>query len=188
MRCWRSRTKPWWERHTGMLQTAGRVGGDPAAQDSGKREAAPPPLTSIRFGWVDGGGRPWPLSKQRPWTESRGVSGLFPGTAVPRTAKIPVGVGGQFGGFGLWPSLSAGGGINPGWINQGPSAVPREHNPQSNLHAANPGSNTYLRENATTGRGWQLGKLGWGAGEGSLQLRAGPRSTLSSSPVARGSG
>ena len=48
-----------------MLQTAGRVGGDPAAQDSGKREAAPPPLTSIRFGWVDGGGRPWPLSKQR---------------------------------------------------------------------------------------------------------------------------
>ena len=109
-----------------MLQTAGRVGGDPAAQDSGKREAAPPPLTSIRFGWVDGGGRPWPLSKQRPWTESREASGLFPGTAVPRTAKIPVGVGGQFGGFGLWPSLSAGGGINPGWINQGPSAVPRE--------------------------------------------------------------
>ena len=87
-----------------MLQTAGRVGGDPAAQDSGKREAAPPPLTSIRFGWVDGGGRPWPLSKQRTWTESRGASGLFPGTAVPWTAKIPVGVGGQFGGFGLWPS------------------------------------------------------------------------------------
>ena len=54
------------------------------------------------------------------------MSGLFPGTAVPRTAKIPVGVGGQFGGFGLWPSLAAGGGINPGWINQGPSAVPRE--------------------------------------------------------------
>ena len=126
MRCWRSRTKPWWERHTGTLQTAGRVGGDPAAQDSGEREAAPPPLTSIEFGWVDGEGRPWPLSKQRPWTESRGASGLFPGTAVPWTAKIPVGVGGQFGGFGLWPSLAAGGGINPGWINQGPSALPRE--------------------------------------------------------------
>ena len=30
---------------------------------------------------VDGGGRPWPLSKRRPWTESRGASGLFPGTA-----------------------------------------------------------------------------------------------------------
>ena len=51
---------------------------------------------------------------------------IFPGTAVPWTAKIPVGVGGQFGGFGLWPSLAAGFGINPGWINQGPSAVPRE--------------------------------------------------------------
>ena len=78
------------------------------------------------FGWVDGGGRPWPLSKQRPWTESRGASGLFPGTAEPWTAKIPVGVVGQFARFGLWPSLAAGGGINPGWINQGPSAVPRE--------------------------------------------------------------
>ena len=35
-------------------------------------------------------------------------------------------MGGQFARFALWPSLAAGGGINPGWINQGPSAVPRE--------------------------------------------------------------
>ena len=63
-----------------------------------------------------------------------------------------------------------------------------EHNPQSNLHAANPGSNTYLRENAPTGRGWQLGKSEVGPGEGSLLLSEGPKSTLSSSPVARGSG
>ena len=83
-------------------------------------------MTSIGFGWVDGGGRPWPLSKQRPWTESRGASGLFPGMAVARTAKILVGVGGHFGGFGLWPCLAEGGGINPGWINQGPPAVPRK--------------------------------------------------------------
>ena len=126
LRCWRSWTKPCWERHTGTLQTAGRVGWDPAAQGSGEQETAPPPLTSIGFGWVDGGCRPWPLSKQRPWTESRGASGLFPGMAVARTAKILVGVGGHFGGFGLWPCLAEGGGINPGWINQGPSAVPRE--------------------------------------------------------------
>ena len=26
----------------------------------------------------------------------------------------------------MWPSLAAGGGFNPEWINQGPSAVPRE--------------------------------------------------------------
>ena len=46
--------------------------------------------------------------------------------SVPQTAKVPVGVDRQFGGFGLWPSHAAGGGINPGWINQGPSAVPRD--------------------------------------------------------------
>lgn len=46
--------------------------------------------------------------------------------SVPQTAKVPFGVDRQFGGFGLWPSLAADGGINPGWINQGPSAVPRE--------------------------------------------------------------
>ena len=45
---------------------------------------------------------------------------------VPQTAKVPVGVGEQFGDFGLWPPHAAGGGINPGWINQGPSAVRRE--------------------------------------------------------------
>ena len=46
---------------------------------------------------------------------------------VPQTAQVPVGVGGQFGGprFVAVPR-SRGGGINPGWINQGPSAVPRE--------------------------------------------------------------
>ena len=46
---------------------------------------------------------------------------------VPQTAQGPVGVGGQFGGlrFVAVPR-SRGGGINPGWINQGPSAVPRE--------------------------------------------------------------
>ena len=46
--------------------------------------------------------------------------------SVPQTTKVPVGVDRQFGGFGLWPSHAAGGGINPGWINQGPSAVPRD--------------------------------------------------------------
>ena len=48
--------------------------------------------------------------------------------SMPQTAKVPIGVDRQFGGFGLWPSHAAGGGggINPGWINQGPSAVPRE--------------------------------------------------------------
>ena len=46
---------------------------------------------------------------------------------VPQTAQVPVGVGGQFGGlrFVAVPR-SRGGGINPGWINQGPSALPRE--------------------------------------------------------------
>ena len=72
------------------------------------------------------GDAPWPLAKQRPWTESRGASGLSRARPVPQTAKVPVGVGGQFGGFGLWPSHAAGVGINPGWITQGPSAVPRE--------------------------------------------------------------
>ena len=64
------------------------------------------------------------------------------------------------------------------------------HDPQSNLHATNPGSNTYLRENAPKGRGplGALGKSEGGPGERSLQLSAGPRSTLSPSPVAWGSG
>ena len=56
-----------------------------------------------------------------PWSEW-----AFPGHSCAMAATIPVGVGGQFAGFGLWPSLAAGGGINHGWINQGPSAVPRE--------------------------------------------------------------
>ena len=48
---------------------------------------------------------------------------------VPETAQVPVGVGGAV--RGLWfvaVPRSGGGrvGINPGWINQGPSAVPRE--------------------------------------------------------------
>ena len=46
--------------------------------------------------------------------------------SVPQTAKVPIRVDRQFGGFGLWPSLAAGGGFNPEWINQGPSAVRRE--------------------------------------------------------------
>ena len=46
--------------------------------------------------------------------------------SVPQTTKVPVGVDRQFGGFGLWCSHAVGAGINPGWINQGPSAVPRE--------------------------------------------------------------
>ena len=110
-------------RHAADCWPSGR---GPSSSDSGEREVAPPPLTSIGFGWVDGGGHPWPLSKQRPWTESRGESGLFPGTAGPGPPRSPLGWAGSSVSLVCGPPSQRGGGINPGWINQGPSAVPRE--------------------------------------------------------------
>ena len=66
------------------------------------------------------------ISKQRTWMESHGVNGFSRARPMPQNPKGPVEVGGQFRGFGLWPSHAVGVGINPGLINQGPTAVPRE--------------------------------------------------------------
>ena len=122
VRCWRSRTKPWWESRTDAAD-CWPSGPGPSRSGPWRAGGGSAPIYVNRGGCVDGGDAPGLFRRRDPGQESSGASGLPRARPVPQTPKVHRWAGRAV--RGLWfVALPRSGWGQP--RAQGPSAVPRE--------------------------------------------------------------